>query len=58
MDLIRSGYEGGAKKRFDSYRATFVALGKALPPDVPELVADLIIERQLAKAETRARGGV
>ncbi|MDZ4744678.1 MAG: hypothetical protein SGJ05_01600 [bacterium] len=31
---------------------------KALPPDVPELVADLIIERQLAKAETRARGGV
>jgi len=30
----------------------------ALPPDVPELLADLIIERQLAKAETRARGGV
>ena len=30
----------------------------ALPPDVPEALADLIIERQLAKAETRARGGV
>lgn len=30
----------------------------ALPPDVAELLADLIIERQLAKAETRARGGV
>ncbi len=30
----------------------------SLPPDVPEALADLIIERQLAKAETRARGGV
>ncbi len=27
---------------------------KAIPPDVPELIADLIIERQLAKARTRA----
>lgn len=27
--------------------------GTAFPPDVPELLADLIIERQLAKAETR-----
>ena len=27
----------------------------ALPPDVPDLLADLIIERQLAKAESRAR---
>ncbi len=26
----------------------------AFPPDVPELLADLIIERQLAKARTRA----
>ncbi len=26
---------------------------RALPPDVPELLADLIIERQLAKAITR-----
>ncbi|MBC8124697.1 MAG: hypothetical protein H7X70_03085 [Candidatus Kapabacteria bacterium] len=26
----------------------------AIPPDVPELIADLIIERQLAKARTRA----
>lgn len=30
----------------------------SIPPDVPEALADLIIERQLAKAETRARGGV
>lgn len=30
----------------------------AIPPDIPELLADLIIERQIAKAETRARGGV
>ena len=28
--------------------------GTAFPPDVPELLADLIIERQLAKARTRA----
>ena len=27
---------------------------KSIPPDVPELIADLIIERQLAKARTRA----
>jgi len=27
----------------------------ALPPDIPEQLADLIIERQLAKAESRAR---
>ncbi|MCX6141199.1 MAG: hypothetical protein NTX15_10305 [Candidatus Kapabacteria bacterium] len=27
---------------------------KALPPDVPEMIAELIIERQLAKARTRA----
>jgi len=27
----------------------------ALPPDMPERIADLVIERQLAKAETRAR---
>jgi hypothetical protein len=27
----------------------------ALPPDIPEEIADLVIERQLAKAETRAR---
>jgi len=27
----------------------------ALPPDIPEYLADLIIERQLAKAESRAR---
>lgn len=26
----------------------------ALPPDVPELIAELIINRQLAKARTRA----
>ena len=28
---------------------------KSMPPDVPELLADLIIQRQLAKAESRAR---
>lgn len=27
----------------------------ALPPDMPELLADLIMDRQLAKAESRAR---
>lgn len=27
----------------------------ALPPDIPEQIADLVIERQLAKAESRAR---
>ena len=27
---------------------------KSIPPDVPELIADVIIERQLAKARTRA----
>jgi hypothetical protein len=27
----------------------------ALPPDIPEQIADLVIERQIAKAETRAR---
>lgn len=27
----------------------------ALPPDIPEEIADLVIERQMAKAETRAR---
>lgn len=27
---------------------------KAVPPDVPDLIADLIIERQLSKARTRA----
>jgi hypothetical protein len=26
-----------------------------LPPDIPEQIADLVIERQIAKAETRAR---
>jgi len=26
----------------------------AIPPDVPELIADLVIERQLLKARTRA----
>lgn len=26
-----------------------------LPPDMPEAIADLMIERQLAKAESRAR---
>lgn len=28
---------------------------KDLPPDMPESIADLVIERQLAKAESRAR---
>jgi len=28
---------------------------KAFPPDVPDLLADSIIERQLAKAETRRK---
>jgi hypothetical protein len=27
----------------------------AIPPDMPELLADVILERQLAKAESRAR---
>lgn len=27
----------------------------ALPPDVPELLVDVIIERQIAKAESRAK---
>lgn len=28
----------------------------ALPPDVPEMLAELIIERQMAKAKTRQQG--
>jgi hypothetical protein len=31
MQLIRSGFEGHAKSRFDGYRSGFVAVGKALP---------------------------
>lgn len=29
-----------------------------IPPDVAEALADLIIDRQLAKAESRSRGGI
>lgn len=29
---------------------------KALPPDVPDMLAELIIERQIAKAKTRGMG--
>lgn len=29
---------------------------KALPPDVPDMLAELIIERQMAKAKTRGMG--
>lgn len=38
MDLIRSGYEGQAKRRFDQYRAGWIALGKALPKDATALL--------------------
>ncbi len=38
IELIRSGYEGQAKRRFDSYRAGWVALGKALPKDATALL--------------------
>jgi hypothetical protein len=31
MSLIRSGYDGNASRRFDGYRSTFLAAGKALP---------------------------
>jgi hypothetical protein len=33
LDLISTGYNGSATRRYERYRSTFVALGKALPPD-------------------------
>lgn len=33
MDLIASGIEGHAKKRFDDYRRSYVQLGEAVPQD-------------------------
>jgi hypothetical protein len=33
MDLMRSGFEGRAKSRFDGYRSGYVAVGKAVPPN-------------------------
>ncbi len=33
MDLIRTGYEGDAHKRFARYRHEYLAMGKATPPD-------------------------
>ncbi len=38
MDLIRSGFEGQARTRFDHYRAEFVAMGKALPKEARVLL--------------------
>jgi hypothetical protein len=38
MDLIRSTFDGRAKSRFDGYRSTFVAIGKALPRDAKVLL--------------------
>ena len=31
MSLIRSGYEGNAKRRFDGYRSVYRSIGRALP---------------------------
>ena len=38
LDLIGSGYAGSGKTRFDRYRASYVALGKALPLDATVLL--------------------
>jgi len=38
INLIKSGYDGNAKKRFDSYRWDFVALSEALPKDAVVLL--------------------
>ncbi|RYZ02307.1 MAG: hypothetical protein EOO73_32375 [Myxococcales bacterium] len=51
MDLIRSGYEGRAKRRFDQYREGFVKIGEALPKDATVLLhmshANLGIDRRM-----------
>jgi hypothetical protein len=51
MDLIRSGYEGRAKTRFDQYRDGYVKLGKRLPPNATVLLhsshVNLGIDRRL-----------
>jgi len=38
MDLIKSGYEGNAHKRFSDYRAWHLNASKALPPDARVLL--------------------
>lgn len=38
MDLIRSGYEGNAVRRFDGYRSTFLTLRKVIPENARVLL--------------------
>jgi hypothetical protein len=49
--LIRTGYDGRAKTRFEQYRAGYVALGKALPENATALLhtshVNLGIDRRL-----------
>lgn len=51
MDLIRSGYEGQAARRFAHYRSGWLALGKLLPADATVLLhtshVSLGIDRRL-----------
>jgi hypothetical protein len=51
MNLIRSGFEGNAKTRFDSYRSQFRALHEAIPADAKVLLhnehLNLGIDREL-----------
>jgi hypothetical protein len=51
MDLIRSGYEGRAKNRFDQYRDAYVRIGESLPKDATVLLhtshVNLGIDRRL-----------
>lgn len=51
LELITSGYRGQAKTRFDGYRPSYVAVGKALPPDAKVLLhmshSSLGVDREL-----------
>ncbi|HYP87850.1 MAG TPA: hypothetical protein VEQ59_06845, partial [Polyangiaceae bacterium] len=51
LDLIGTGFAGTARTRFDRYRSTFIALGKALPPDATVMLhtshVSLGIDRRL-----------
>lgn len=38
ITLIRSGYDGNAKRRFDGYRSAFLAVSEALPKDARVLL--------------------
>ncbi len=38
FSMIRSGYDGSAASRFDGYRSTFIAVGKALPKNARVLL--------------------